>query len=71
MYQKPSLGVNVKLPMELFKCSYKPPQVGVMFLLLMMWNTDIRSYFITFGSSQSTIQTTEAGKEILLLLHCL
>ena len=51
MYQKPSLGVNVKLPVELFKCSHAPPQVGVMFLWLMMWNTDIGSYFVTFGSS--------------------
>jgi len=41
-----------------------------MFLLLMMWNTDIGSYFSTFGSSQSTTQTTEVGKEVLLLLHC-
>jgi len=71
MYQKPCLGVNVKLPVELFRCSLTTPQVGVMFLLLMMWNTDIGSYFITFGSTQSTIQTTEAYKEILLLLYCL
>lgn len=61
----------VKLPVELFKCSHTPPQVGVMFLLLVMWNTDVGIYFITFGCSQSTIQTTEAGKEILLLIHCL
>jgi len=71
MYQKPSLGVNIKLPAELFKCSYTPSKVGVMLLLLMKWNSDFESYFITFGSSQSTIQNTEAGKEILLLLHCL
>jgi len=64
MYQKPSIGVNVKLPVELLKCSPIPPQVGVMFLLLMLWNNDIGSYFITFGSSQSTIQTTEAGRDI-------
>jgi hypothetical protein len=64
MYQKPSLRVNVKLLVELFKCSHTPPQVGVMFLLLMMWNTDIVSYFITFGSSQSTILTTSRQRDI-------
>jgi hypothetical protein len=57
-----SLVLTVHLCVKLFKCSTILLYVGVMFLLFMMWNSDLESYFITSGSRQSNTQTTEAGK---------